>query len=131
VAEKLPRLSLDAVKKDLKARQITAKGIYLAHDSMGHARYGGRGDIFPRLTSHFKTYSVELQFYSFYIVESKLHEREIETLVIRAAGPQLHFNTRKKRADAEPGNVRDFEAGTDFYERQWLKGRPKRREKRA
>ena len=38
-------------------------------------------------------------------------------------GPLLEFNTRKKRVDIMPGNIRDYEAGTFFYERQYKKGK--------
>jgi hypothetical protein len=51
---------------------------------------------------------------------------KIETLLIRAAGFLIEFNTRKKRVGIEHGNVRDFEAGTEFYERQTRKGRARR-----
>jgi hypothetical protein len=57
-----------------------------------------------------------------HIVLEKIHEREIETILIRAAGPQLQFNDKKKRITIEPGNIRDYEAGTLFYERQYQKG---------
>lgn len=122
VAEKLPFESLDDVRKDLTAHEIKAAGVYAAHDSMGYVRYVGRGAIFGRLKAHRKAHP-ELLYFSFYVVADKGHEREIETLVIRAAGPQLHFNTRKRRVDTEPGNVRDFEAGTSFFERQKRRGR--------
>ncbi len=126
VAEKLPFEALDDVCKDLATLQIKPAGVYAAHDSMGYARYVGRGAIFTRLRSHRKAHP-ELLYFSFYVVADKEHEREIETLAIRAAGPQLHFNTRKRRVDIAPGSVRDFEAGTKFYERQGKRGRPRKR----
>jgi hypothetical protein len=126
VAEKLPLSSLDAVKKHLTKEKPLFKGIYVAHDSMGCPRYIGRGDIFGRLKSHAKAHPRELHYYSFYVVKENKHEREIETLLIRAAGPLLHFNDRKKRVDIEPGRVSDFEAGTLFYERQRKKGKKSR-----
>lgn len=98
-------------------------GVYVAHDSMGYARYVGRGAIFTRLRARQKAQPAELVYFSFYVVEDKKHEREVETLLIRAAGPQLHFNTRKRRIDIQPGDVRDFEAGTKFFERQGRRGR--------
>jgi hypothetical protein len=125
VAEKLPYESIDDVRKDLELLQVAPNGVYVAHDSMGYARYVGRGKIFSRLKTHRKAHP-ELLYFSFYVVENKSHEREIETLAIRAAGPQLHFNTRKRRVDIAPGSVKDFEAGTRFYERQGRRGRPKR-----
>ena len=44
----------------------------------------------------------------------KKHEREIETLLILAAGPWLQFNTQKKRLTISSGNIRDYEAGDSF-----------------
>lgn len=123
VAEKLPLSSLDAVRKHLTKQKLPSNGIYVAHDSMGCPRYIGRGNIFGRLKSHAKAHPRELHYYSFYVVKEKKHKREIETLLIRAAGPLLHFNDRKKRVDIEPGRVSDFEAGTLFYERQRKKGK--------
>lgn len=61
------------------------------------------------------------------MVSEKKHEREIETLLIRAASFLLEFNERKKRIGIAHGNVQDFEAGTLFYERQQKKGRKTRR----
>jgi len=90
---------------------------------MGYARYIGRGDIFARLEARFRAQPLELMYFSFYVVENLKHEKEIETLLIRAGGPQLHFNERKRRIDIECGNVRDFQAGTRFYERRKRRGR--------
>lgn len=123
VGEKLPYEALSAVKKHLKQEGIRTNGVYIAHDSMGFPRYIGRGDIFARLKARKDTQELELVYFSFYVVSEKKHEREIETLLIRAAGPLLQFNTRKKRVDIMPGNIRDYEAGTFFYERQYKKGR--------
>lgn len=123
-AEKLPYESLSAVKKDLlKSGEYVGKGVYVAHDSMGYARYVGRGDIFSRLHARRKAQPLELAYFSFYVVEDKKHEREIETLMIRTAGPLLEFNDRKRRENIQAGDVRDFEAGTVFYERQRRRGR--------
>jgi hypothetical protein len=58
-------------------------------------------------------------YYSFYVVAQKIHEREIETLLIHAAGPLLDFNDKKKRPGIQAGSVKDFEAGTLFYERRY------------
>lgn len=123
VAEKIPYDALDVVKKHLRAIDLPETGVYVAHDSMGIPRYIGRGNIFSRLKARRRTRSHELVYFSFYVVQDKVHEREIETLLIRAAGSSLHFNERKKRVDIEPGRVRDYEAGTAFYERQRKKGR--------
>lgn len=84
---------------------------------------GGRGDIFTRLDVHRKKYPKELRYFSFYVIANKAHEREIETVILRAAGPQLILNTRKIAAGLHPGNISDYELGTHFYERQLPKGR--------
>ncbi len=125
VAEKIPFECLDAVQEDAKAEELPKEGIYLAHDSMGHARYVRRGQIFKRLTDHRKAHPKELHYFSFYVIANKKHEREVETLVIRAASPLLEFNDRKKRKTVETGNIRDYEPNTVFYERQRKKGRKK------
>jgi hypothetical protein len=127
VAEKIPFEALSGVAKDLKENGISPNGVYVAHDSMGYARYVGRGHVVSRLRARKGEQKLELQYFSFYIVADKKHEREIETLLIRAGGPHLAFNSRKKRVDIKPGNVRDFEAGTKFYERQYKRGRNRKR----
>jgi len=123
VGEKLPYESLKtiraAVKEQLGGR---ASGVYIAHDSMGCPRYIGRGDIFARLEARKKAQQLELEYFSFYVVAEKKHEREVETLLIRTTGFLLEFNSRKKRVGLGPGNIRDYEAGTKFYERQYKKG---------
>jgi hypothetical protein len=97
---------------------------------MGYARYIGRGRIFSRLLARQKVQILELKYFSFYVVEEKKHEREIETLLIRAAGPLLQFNTKKKRLTISAGNLNDYEAGTLFFERRYLRGqRPKGRKR--
>ena len=125
VGEKLPFESLADVHGHFVSDGTAAQGVYIAHDSMGTPRYIGRGNVFGRLASHKKSHPHELVYFSFYIVENKQHEREIETLLIRAAGDQLEFNDRKKRVGIEPGNIRDYEPGTEFYERHHKKGRKK------
>ena len=95
-----------------------AQGVYMAHDSMGAVRYIGRGKVFTRLKTRKREHPHELVYFSIFIVNDKQHEREIETLLIRAAGPQLEFNDRKKRIGIETGDIHDFEPGTKFYERQ-------------
>lgn len=131
VGEKLPIRSLNTVEKELKARKLSREGVYVAHDSMGYARYVGRGRIFNRLRSRAKQNKLEIAYFSFYVVQAKQHEREIETLLIRAAAPMLFFNERKKRLDLSPGNIRDYEPGTEFYERHYKKGRAAKRRKRS
>jgi hypothetical protein len=129
LAEKLPFPALSKVRKEFaktinfNGLHIKPLGVYLAHDSMGVTRYIGRGAIFSRLRARQRQNPLELRYFSFYVVAEKSHERQIETLLIRAGGPQLLFNSRKKRVDAKPGNVRDYEAGTWFFERQRKRGR--------
>lgn len=125
VAEKIPFEFLSSIQKKLEKEDIACFGVYMAHDSMGVARYGGRGDIFKRLASHKSTYPNELVFFSFYIIEEKAHEREIETAILRAAGGQMVLNTKKVRMGIEAGNVADYEPGTLFFERQKKRGRTK------
>ena len=128
VGEKLPFESIHLVERYMKGKGMRRSGVYLAHDSMGCARYIGRGSIFSRLNQRQKAQVLELKYFSFYVVEEKKHEREIETLLIRAAGPLLQFNTRKKRLTISAGNLHDYEAGTLFFERRYLRGkRPKGR----
>ena len=116
--------NLDRYLKDNKIRR---NGVYLAHDSMGYARYIGRGRIFQRLRARLRSQILELKYFSFYVVEERKHEGEIETLLIRAAGPLLQFNTKKKRVTISTGRLLDYEAGTQFFERRYKKGkRPKR-----
>ena len=124
VAEKLPKESLSKVCSDL-SHKLGGKiyGVYVAHDSMGYPRYIGRGDIRLRLSSKFKQKSEELMYFSFYVVADKIHEREIETLLIHAAGPLLDFNEKKKRTGIKSGSVSDFEAGTLFYVRRYMRGK--------
>ncbi|MGA8921725.1 MAG: hypothetical protein WB682_01155 [Candidatus Dormiibacterota bacterium] len=63
-----------------------------------------------------------MKYFSFYVVEEKKHEREIETLLIHAAGPLLQFNTKKKRVTISAGAIQDFEGGTHFFERRYKRG---------
>lgn len=123
VAEKIPFAALSEVRRHLLAQGLPIDGVYVAHDSMGVARYVGRGRIFSRLRARLRAQPLELTYFSFYVVANKNHEREIETLLIRAAGPQLYFNERKKRVDIEPGRMKDYEPGTKFYVRQRRRGR--------
>jgi hypothetical protein len=123
VAEKILFGALNKIAAHLKKTGIPRTGVYIVHDSLGVARYIGRGGIFHRLKIRRNAQPLELVYFSFYVVADSTHEREIETLLIRAAGPQLHFNTKKKRVDIAPGNVRDYEAGTLYYQREHKKGR--------
>ena len=132
VGEKLPFEAIHEVNKYLKREGIGRSGVYVAHDSMGDARYIGRGRIFSRLLARYKAQTLELKYFSFYVVEEKKHEREIETLLIRAAGPLLQFNTKKKRVTISAGNLSDYEAGTLFFERRYVRGKkPKLRRRRS
>lgn len=122
VGEEIPFAALAKVKKHLKDSGHSSQGVYIAHDSMGCPRYVGRGSIFARLESRKKAQPLELEYFSFYVVSEKKHEREIESILIRAAGFLLEFNDRKKRVGIAPGSIKDYEAGTVFYERQRKKG---------
>jgi hypothetical protein len=121
VGEKLPIESLEVVNKHMKGGGLNREGVYVAHDSMGYARYVGRGRIFSRLKARAKQSKLEIKYYSFYVVQAKPHEREIETLLIRVGAPMLYFNERKKRLNLSPGSIRDYEPGTQFYERHYKK----------
>jgi hypothetical protein len=123
LGEKLPYLALAKVREHVRKQGYKLKGVYVAHDSMGCPRYIGRGNVFARLRSRKRTHPLELQYFSFYLVEEKKHEREIETLLIRAAGFLLEFNEKKKRVSISHGSIKDYEAGTIFYERQRKKGK--------
>jgi hypothetical protein len=124
VGEKLPFKCLSTVKKHVKEKLgLEPYGVYVAHDSMGCPRYIGRGNVFQRLETRHTAQVLELQYFSFYLVSEKKHEREVETLLIRAAGFLLEFNSRKKRVGIAHGNIRDYEAGTLFYERHYKKGK--------
>jgi hypothetical protein len=123
VGEKLPFEALNEVNKRLRSQAVRREGVYVAHDSMGYARYIGRGRIFARLRSCRDRHKLEVKYFSFYVVEEKKHEREIETLLIHAAGPLLQFNTKKKRVTISAGAIQDYEAGTHFFERRYKKGR--------
>lgn len=126
VGEKLPYACLSEVAKYVKTNSDDVEGVYLAHDSFGIARYGGRGDIFGRLATHKRKYGKELLYFSFFIIARKAHEREIETALLRAAGSQMALNQRKVRSRLEIGNVTDYEPGTKFVERQAQRGKKKR-----
>ncbi len=123
IGEKLPYTFLNDTRKHLQAEGIRETGVYIAHDSMGYPRYIGRGNVFKRLEARRKAQVLELSYFSFFIVEERVHEREIETIMIRAAGPLLDFNDRKVRTDIQAGDVRDFEPGTKYVERQYKKGK--------
>jgi len=125
VGEKLPFEALGKVNSHMKKRMpnIPRNGVYMTHDSMGYARYIGRGKIFSRLRARRQAQGLELKYFSFYVVKDTKHEREVETLLIRAAGPMLQFNTKKKRLTLSAGNIRDYEAGTFFFERRGKKGK--------
>jgi hypothetical protein len=102
----------------------------MAHDAFGIPRYGGRGRIFSRLATRKRKYPKELAYFSFYIVNEKNHERELENAILRAAGPQMVINKVKIRGDAMPGSVRDYEPGTHFYQRKDRRTRIRKRSDR-
>ena len=122
IGEKLPWASFSEVNRHLKRQGLPRTGVYVAHDALGYPRYVGRGRIFQRLKSHKKARPDELAYFSFYVVD-KGHERDIETLLIRTAGPLLDFNDRKKRVAIEVGRLRDYPGPTLFYERHRKKGK--------
>jgi hypothetical protein len=130
VAEKLPWDSLNKVLGHLRQNNTKREGVYMAHDSFGVARYGGRGNIFARLRRHKRKYNKELVYYSFYIIESKIHEREIENVILRAAGPQMVLNQLKVRVGIDPGRVGDYEPGTKFFRRKYARGAKRLAKKR-
>ncbi len=111
----------------MKKQKLARTGVYLAHDSMGTVRYIGRGRVFARLRAHRRKHWLVLQYYSFYVIPDKSHEREVETLLIRAASPLLEFNQRKKRVTLSAGSVRDYEAGTVYFQRHRRRGSSKAR----
>ena len=125
IGEKIPYEALDDTRKKLRDLGAKKEGVYVAHDSMGYARYVGRGDVFARLAARKRVHLRELMYFSFYLVAQKKHEREIETLLIRLGGAHLQFNERKKRVDISSGNIRDYEAGTFYVERQYKRGKTK------
>jgi hypothetical protein len=127
IGEKLPLGSLRFVENTIVDAEIVANGVYMAHDSMGVARYGGRGNIFRRLRSHRRKYRKQLVYFSFYIIENKIHEREIENAILRAAGPQMILNKRKLGDGINAGNITDYEASSYFFERHSRSGRKKKR----
>jgi hypothetical protein len=133
IGEKIPYEFLEKVKTKVKEQGLPITGVYIAHDSMGYPRYIGRGNIFERLGARRKAQVLELAYFSFFVVEEKIHEREIETIMIRSAGSLLDFNSRKVRNNIKAGDVRDFESGTRYVERQYKRGRKRtkpRRQKR-
>ncbi|MGH9453167.1 MAG: hypothetical protein ACRD2O_04265 [Terriglobia bacterium] len=82
----------------MRGQRLPNNGVYVAHDSMGYARYVGRGDIFARLRSCQDAQVLELKYFSFYVVPKKNHEREIETVLIRAAGPSYNSTNGRRRS---------------------------------
>jgi hypothetical protein len=130
VGEKIPFEAINLVNKHLRSQGVRREGLYVAHDSMGYARYIGRGRIFSRLRACRNVHQPEVKYFSFYVVEEKKHEREIETLLIHVAGPLLQFNTRKKRVTISAGSLNDYEAGTLFFQRGYKKGKKPKRKRR-
>src|SRR5206468_2282944 len=117
IGEKLPWDCLSKINLHLRNQGCDRVGVYVAHDALGYPRYVGRRFIFRRLRSHKKAHPNELAYFSFYIIEGKHHQRDIETLLIRTAGAALGFNDRKKREMIEVGRLRDYHGPLLFYER--------------
>lgn len=125
--EKLPQAYLTRVKNHVKNSGLKSEGVYVVHDSMGCPRYIGRGSVFSRIGTRFKAQPLELRYFSFYLVSEKKHEREIETILIRASSYLLEFNEKKKKTGIAHGDVKDYEAGSYFYERQKKKGKKRKK----
>ena len=68
VGEKLPYAAINTIRKHLLEKDLGINGIYVAHDSMGLPRYVGRGAIFTRLNARKKAQTLELLYFSFYVV---------------------------------------------------------------
>src|SRR5204862_44131 len=62
IGEKIPFTFLADVRRHLEDEDISRKGVYIAHDSMGYPRYIGRGDIFNRLDARRKSQVLELSY---------------------------------------------------------------------
>src|ERR1035437_3738029 len=62
VGEKLPVDALNAINKYLRDNNIRRNGVYLAHDSMGCARYIGRGRVFQRLGGRLRSRILGLKY---------------------------------------------------------------------
>lgn len=54
LGEKLPFEAINSVNSELRTQGVRRTGVYVAHDSMGYARYIGRGSIFSRLRARRK-----------------------------------------------------------------------------
>jgi hypothetical protein len=118
IGEKLPFECLSKVRQHVRKRIPSREGVYMAHDSFGVPRYGGRGKIFRRLLARQRKYQKELEYFSFYIVADRSHTAELENVILRAAGPQMLLNKLKVRSGSKPGSVRDYNPGTQFYQRK-------------
>ena len=96
-------------------------------DSRGWPCYVGRGNIKGRVGAHFKNHTKApvIRTFSFYVVEGKAKERELETILIRLASPLLVLNDYK----VDGRNPREFEAGTKFLEVKPKLGRRKSKQK--
>lgn len=122
VGEKIPFDALKSVRQLVWNEEENLNGVYIAHDSMGFARYVGRGHVFDRLLARKRAYPDELVYFSFYLIEEKKHEREIETLLIRLGGAHLHFNDKKKRVDTSPGKHPRLRSGHPLHRTPAQKG---------
>jgi hypothetical protein len=65
LGEKLPIEALDDVRDDVRACELGEEGVYIAHDSMGYARYVGRGQIFSRIKQQAKSSVLEIKYFHF------------------------------------------------------------------
>ncbi len=120
VAERLPQWVVDYLDPE-------DNGVYVLFDSRGWPCYVGRGNIKGRVSAHFKSHAKApvIRTFSFYVVEGKAKERELETILIRLASPLLVVNDYKVGGK----NPREFEAGTRFLEVKPRLGRKKSKHK--
>ena len=114
VGQKLPWDALQHIPHD-------AEGVYILFDSRGWPYYVGRGKIKERLNHHAKTMKAITPSFSFYAVQDKANERQLETLLIRVAAPLLEGNSQLTRRR----DVTHFEVGTKFLQVQRRRGRKK------
>lgn len=118
VAERIPFEALGAIAKDMKKQQLPCGGVYMLHDSMGGPRYAGLSiNVFSRLRNHHHKYGAQLPYFSFFTVLSGRHQKEIETVMVRAVG-NAAINQYKKAVGFEPGSLEGFAPGTIFYQRK-------------
>lgn len=131
VAEKIPFGALNEIGRDLIKERLPRGGVYMLHDSMGSPRYAGLSrNVITRLAAHHRQFPHELPYFSFYTGLSPKHQKEIETVLVRAVG-SAGINQYKTANGSEPGSLRGFAPGTIFYQRRKLRVARKRRGRNA